>query len=71
MTAEVRDAVDFRRCHAARIRAELRNETHRAARRADTVIDLGAAAGHAAGQDVLTLAGIRPALLNAQDFLFA
>jgi hypothetical protein len=38
---------------------------------ADTVIDLGAAAGGAAGKDVLTLTGIQVAALDAGDFLFA
>jgi Ca2+-binding RTX toxin-like protein len=38
---------------------------------ADTVIDLGAAAGGDAGEDVLTLTGIRLATLDAGDFLFA
>jgi hypothetical protein len=38
---------------------------------ADTVIDLGAAAGGAAGEDVLTLAGFDLARLDAADFLFA
>jgi serralysin len=36
----------------------------------DTVIDLGAAAGGAAGRDVLTLAEVRLAGLDAGDFLF-
>jgi hypothetical protein len=35
------------------------------------VIDLGAAAGGAAGEDVLTLAGFDRAQLNGADFLFA
>jgi hypothetical protein len=38
---------------------------------ADTVIDLGAAAGGAAGADVLTLAGIALDTLDTRDFLFA
>jgi hypothetical protein len=38
---------------------------------ADTVIDLSAAAGGPAGEDVLTLAGIRLATLDTRDFLFA
>jgi len=38
---------------------------------ADTVIDLGAAAGGAAGADVLTLVGFDLARLDAADFLFA
>ena len=38
---------------------------------ADTVIDLGAAAGGAADADVLTLAGFTTANLDATDFLFA
>jgi hypothetical protein len=38
---------------------------------ADTVIDLGAAAGGEAGEDVLTLSGIRLATLDAGDFLLA
>ena len=37
----------------------------------DTVIDLGAAAGGTAGEDVLTLAGFDRARLNTADFLFA
>jgi Ca2+-binding RTX toxin-like protein len=38
---------------------------------ADTVIDLGAAAGGAGGQVVLTLVGFAATDLNATDFLFA
>jgi hypothetical protein len=38
---------------------------------ADTAVDLGAAAGGAAGVDVLTLAGFALADLDAADFLFA
>jgi Ca2+-binding RTX toxin-like protein len=38
---------------------------------ADTVIDLGAAAGGAVGQDVLTLVAFSRAQLDAADFLFA
>jgi Ca2+-binding RTX toxin-like protein len=49
--------------------AEVR--AHAAQSEADTVIDLGAAAGGYAGADVLTLTGIRLASLDAQDFLFA
>jgi hypothetical protein len=37
---------------------------------ADTVIDLGAAAGRTAGEDVLTLTGMALATLDACDFLF-
>jgi hypothetical protein len=49
--------------------AEVR--THSSRSGADTVIDLGAAAGGAAGADVLTLIGIQIAALDAGDFLFA
>ena len=38
---------------------------------ADTVIDLGAAAGGAGDQDVLTLAGFDAGDLDQTDFLFA
>jgi Ca2+-binding RTX toxin-like protein len=38
---------------------------------ADTVIDLGAAAGHAGGEDVLTLAGFDMARLDASDFILS
>jgi len=38
---------------------------------ADTVIDLGAAAGGRAGEDVLTLASFDLAELSAADFLLA
>ena len=38
---------------------------------ADVVIDLGAAAGGAAGADVLTLASFSLANLNAADLVFA
>jgi Ca2+-binding RTX toxin-like protein len=38
---------------------------------ADTVIDLGGAAGRTAGADVLTLADFDRARLDAADFLFA
>jgi Ca2+-binding RTX toxin-like protein len=38
---------------------------------ADTVIDLGAAAGGAGGQDVLTLIAVAAADLDQADFLFA
>ncbi len=45
--------------------------THATRSGADTMIDLGAAAGGLGGEDVLTLIGFRLATLDAGDFLFA
>jgi Ca2+-binding RTX toxin-like protein len=49
--------------------AEVRE--HASQSEGNTVIDLGAAAGSAAGEDVLTLTGIALATLDTRDFLFA
>jgi hypothetical protein len=60
--------IDLRRFIGIDNVAEVRAQARQVG--ADTVIDLGAAAGGAAGEDVLTLAGFDRAQLNAADFLF-
>jgi Ca2+-binding RTX toxin-like protein len=64
-----KDRIDLTGYHGIDGFAEVR--THASQSGADTVIDLGAAAGGAAGADVLTLSGIALATLDARDFLFA
>jgi Ca2+-binding RTX toxin-like protein len=64
-----RDRIDLTAYRGIDGFAEVRAHTTRSG--ADTVIDLGAAAGAAAGEDVLTLYGIGLATLDARDFLFA
>jgi Ca2+-binding RTX toxin-like protein len=64
-----KDKIDLSGYHGIDNFAEVRAHSTRSG--ADTVIDLGAAAGNAAGEDVLTLAGIGLATLDARDFLFA
>jgi Ca2+-binding RTX toxin-like protein len=62
-----RDTIDLRGYQGVDGFADLRDHARQSG--PDTVIDLGAAAGGAPGEDVLTLAEVRLASLGAGDFL--
>jgi Ca2+-binding RTX toxin-like protein len=63
------DVIDVRGFHGIDRFSQIR--AHAGQADTDVVVDLGAAAGHTAGINVLTLAGFALSDLNARDFLFA
>ena len=64
-----RDVIDLRGHGGIDGFAELRAEA--VANSSAVTIDLGAAAGQAGGEDMVTVAGVVLAQLSASDFLFA